>query len=390
MRLVFTDAVADRLVPEINNRWSGFGTADVKDIDITVANEATTFEEIRGARSSGDDRSRFEAFLDSLGTGEGPTVYYLHLEKPHEPLLFLPDGRTYDFCSCYATSAEGQWPNDPAMMSQRMQRYLMQVMDVDRLLGRTLDRMEETGLLDDAMLVVMSDHGASLLPGRFNREVTSDNADDILPIPMFVRVPGQSSPAVDQRTAQLTDLVPTVLDVLDYREDRAQFDGMSLLGPESDAPPPVLITRRGVEAMTVQPSAIRSQMGPWLEELFPVASDLTIFGLNGALVGELAADHMSEESDLVAVVNTTQHLAAVDTLEEAYAPAHIIGELFGREAPVEIAVAINGRIAGVGTTFYKDVWRISVMINPDYLRNGRNELELFEVEDRLLRRVTLR
>ena len=255
VRLLVPDAVADRLVPEINDRWADFGRVETEDIDLTIEGEATTPEEVQEHRTRGDDRALAENFLDGLRTSSEPTVHYLHIEKPHEPLLLLPDGRSFDPCTCFRVDEEGAWPEAPEMATQRLQQYLLQALYVDSFVGEVLDAMEASGLNDDAILVVISDHGASLRPGSKNREIDAENVNDILPVPMFVRRPGQTVGGVGTRTTQLIDLLPTIVEELGLSSDDFELDGVSLLqSPGADIKTHI-ITPQGVVAPPGDPGS---------------------------------------------------------------------------------------------------------------------------------------
>lgn len=140
LRTLLADGLADRLVPEIDGAWAGFGSST--EVDLRVQGEASTGRELRANRVRGDDRDQFAAFLKGLKYSTGTAVHYLHLAKPHEPLMFLPDGRRYDYCACSKVNDDGTWPEQPTMASQRLQRYLLQATYVDTLLGRVRDTME--------------------------------------------------------------------------------------------------------------------------------------------------------------------------------------------------------------------------------------------------------
>ena len=62
-----------------------------------------------------------------------------------------------------------------------------------------------------------------------------------------------------------------------------------------------------------------------------------------------------------------------------YVPANVIGALHGSEEPVDLAVSVNGVIAGTGTTFLGDEWHITLMLDPAYLVSGENQLALYEI-----------
>ena len=68
--------------------------------------------------------------------------------------------------------------------------------------------------------------------GLSSRTITGAKSD-VLPVPMFVKYPGQKGAAVDRRNAELIDVVPTIADVLGI-DLPWRVDGASLL----DADPP--------------------------------------------------------------------------------------------------------------------------------------------------------
>ena len=280
-------------------------------------------------------------------------------------------------CPCYSVDADGAWPGSP-MTSQRLQRYVLQAMYVDSLVGRVLDAMDESRLNDDAILVVMSDHGVSLLPGTKNRVLTDSNANDILPVPMFVGSPGQQQGIHVSDPVQTVDLLPTVLDPMGVDWETLGMDGLSL--PESrEAREPVLIGTEGTAALGVIPEAHLSSLVGWLTELFPDPNNPFSFGPHASLFGRDVQQLVAGQSILEVELVTDTSLPAISGSDEWDLPAHVIGALNGSTGPVDLAVTIDGVVAGLGTTFFKDHWRVSVMIDPTYAESGSTQVEIYEV-----------
>lgn len=371
-RLLLPDGVADLFLPEVDSQWGEFGAA--------ASGEGSA------PRVHREDRTRFLSFIQELGESDRPTFHYFHMEKPHEPLLMIPDGRIYDYCSCYYTEQGGRWPDDDLMLAQRLQRYVMQTMYVDHELGLVLDRLEQTGDLDEALILVMSDHGASMIPGNVNRSVDPDTADEVLSVPLFIKYPHQPAGTVDLRPAHLIDVLPTVMDILGQEARLSDFEGTSLLGDPSTARPlRVLDLETFVEID--QPIPADSELIPMRDRLLPVAENPYLFGPNFDLVGRRVTEFEVGTSSLSARMATARHLTDVDTSSD-YVPAHVIGELVGKESPVQIAIAFNGRIAGVGSTYFAKVWRISIMGDPQYFGDGKNQLTAYEISDERLLEIT--
>ena len=76
---------------------------------------------------------------------------------PHDPWSLLPSGKSYtresDFLDPIFGSVEEQWSSDELPVHQAWQRYLLQLQFADLALGRILDRLQETGQLDEALIV---------------------------------------------------------------------------------------------------------------------------------------------------------------------------------------------------------------------------------------------
>ena len=49
------------------------------------------------------------------------------------------------------------------------------------------------------------------------RLVTESNVEEIAPVPMFVKAPGQTEGEVDESLMRTLDVVPTIADLLDVR-----------------------------------------------------------------------------------------------------------------------------------------------------------------------------
>jgi arylsulfatase A-like enzyme len=97
---------------------------------------------------------------------------------------------------------------------QRLRRdYEMQVQFVDRELGRFLDKLKQLGIYDRALIVVTSDHGVSWKNEAPGRPLSDASAEMIFPVPLFIKLPGQTEGHVSTEDAQLIDLVPTIAEV---------------------------------------------------------------------------------------------------------------------------------------------------------------------------------
>ena len=186
-------------------------------------------------QASGQEQSeRFERFIAELELSRRPTLHYIHVRLPHAPWRYLPSGQRYGPLGRHlhgaARLSKGAWGPEPWPVLQARQRHLLQLGWVDTLLGRLRVRLKSAGLYDDALVVVTADHGISFRPGESRRGLTKRNFHDIIEVPLIVKLPGRPEARVDDRNAELIDILPTIADVLGA-DLPWHADGRSLLAP---------------------------------------------------------------------------------------------------------------------------------------------------------------
>jgi hypothetical protein len=180
---------------------------------------------------------RPETFVREIESGvafERPTFLAVHLTLPHFPFFWAKD-------------REG----DLAEATRQPYLYSNAVAGVDRQLGDLLATLERRGALQNAIVVLLSDHGEGLgLPadnmlfGRAARRAAPDvnvapwgHGNSVLSSTQYrvmfawrayghARLPGHAGHR--DFPASLEDLAPTMVDLLGVHAD-ASFDGMSLV-----------------------------------------------------------------------------------------------------------------------------------------------------------------
>lgn len=215
---------SSQLLPPLGARWAGFGTIETNDIDGEglrehVENEFTTAQPPRVGR-----------FIADMEKNESPTLHYLHLGLPHSPWQFVEDGTRYEEPRLDGLSPEGLWTSRSGVVDFGKQRYLQQLAYVDELWGRIIRKIENVGLFEESLIVLLSDHGVAFSPGGPKRDINADTAAEILRVPFIVKYPGQNKGNVDDSRVQTIDLLPTIADVTEA-DVRWALDGRSLLSP---------------------------------------------------------------------------------------------------------------------------------------------------------------
>lgn len=106
---------------------------------------------------------------------------------------------------------------------------------MDMQIGRLLNHLSDAGLLDDAAVVVVGDHGEGL--GQHDWVGHGRLHDEITRVPLRLKLPGmtpEDGRSTDRLTA-LVDVLPTLVEELALpipQAVRDQFEGMNALRDE--------------------------------------------------------------------------------------------------------------------------------------------------------------
>ena len=187
---------------------------------------------------------RFEKFMDALPQLDTrkPFFFFFHHMLPHAPYLLAPDGSLDDDpLNAFTPELRG---NSVKILEVR-KRYQRQIRFTDQQLGRFLARLKELGLYDNALLIVTADHGVSYDPETPGRAlVPARNAEMILLVPLFIKLPHQTGGENSERDVQLVDLVPTLAEQLGLAVPWP-LAGRSVFAPDPPARPKVAYDQLG-------------------------------------------------------------------------------------------------------------------------------------------------
>ena len=182
-------------------------------------------------------------FLERSGEGQ-PFFLVLDSFDPHEP--WDPPQR---YANLYSDGYEGRDPIVPnyggsewieeAELERMRALYAGEVTMVDRWLGRFLDKMGETGRMDDTVLVVLSDHGVALGEHGYTGKPFNALWPELTDIPFMIRHPeGVGAGRTSDFFASTHDVAPAILGLLGILPQQ-QMDGeyLSILMEGGDLPP---------------------------------------------------------------------------------------------------------------------------------------------------------
>jgi len=130
-------------------------------------------------------------------------------------------------------------------------RYYANVTWIDDMMGRTLSALKEKGLLENTLIVYTSDHG-EMLGERYYKFNKYNLYDASVRIPMLLA--GTALPknlqrnSVDNLSAENTDLLPTLLDFADIKQDQPLLGESLLSNKRNEATFAALHEREGEAA----------------------------------------------------------------------------------------------------------------------------------------------
>lgn len=342
------------------------------------------------------DRERIAAeFLEAVRGADGRSFLALHTILPHLPWEYLPSGRRYggpgSNLAIHGLDV-GRWREEPWAVAHQFQRHLLQLRATDRLVGEVIGALRERGIWDEALVIVTADHGLSFHPGKVRRTLVQESAQDILPVPLFVKLPGQREARIEDVPAETIDIVPTVAEVLGV-DLPWSIDGRSLLDPglPRRTSKVAFETRNAFLSRFEWPVAEARDLHPAVArtaDLFGDGSDPDAIYRVGPfpdLVGRSVEQlGLGVDDRAPVVVAAPKRYAAVDP-DKGFVPARVWGTARDPNAETGpgspwLGVAINGRIEAL-TQLVRDGERVLffAMIPEASFRPGANRVEVYDL-----------
>jgi hypothetical protein len=359
-------------LPSVTTDWGNFETDA----------EANT----RNHGSVTDSRVRtYERFVRSIAPEAGPTLNMVHIEMPHAVWQYLPSGHVYG-ASATALTVPGKtgdaWPPSVPATDEAWQRHLLQTGYTDSLLGQALARMKQQDVYDKSLLIVTADHGISFRAGSARRVLSKTSGKDLVFVPLFVKLPGQTTGKIIDKHVQTIDILPTIANVLGINIPW-HVDGHSVLSDYvSDAF--TFNFQRFSDATMLHG---RSRTLNEMQGLFG-----TRHGWDGVYAAGPAPQLFGRPVSSLAIDDDAPGTADIDDgtkqlLHDLPRDSDLIPDPIGGyiDGDVDdgamVAVAVNGRIGGVSRTF--DVGhglQYSVMVPEQLMHAGANDVRVYVVD----------
>lgn len=384
-----------RRLPPVTESWRGFGEAPESPAEPAEAKseEPVRWDDFEADWSTRDQKFRdFVAGIENTGT---PELHFFHSMLPHAPWRYLPDGRRYALTEppgvrgVVGRNTRGLdvnlWTDDPWLTLQAQQRHLLQVGFVDTLVGELVDRLRATGLYENCLLVITADHGAGFQPGDSRRLITPSNLPEILWVPLFVKVPGQSEGGRIDDNVQTIDILPTIAEALAVRGSW-RWDGGSALSARQRGPAKTAFSDHGTK--------FEFERGPDFDRLLRLRLERLGWGdwdrvyAIGEPVG-LRGEFLNEATVAPGPGKLRIELDGEPFFEQvnpqsSFVPALVRGRVHGLDRldkRLTLAVALNGRVEALTQTSPELAdGEFIALLNPTRFRPGRNQVEVFMVD----------
>ncbi|MEM7356881.1 MAG: sulfatase-like hydrolase/transferase, partial [Acidobacteriota bacterium] len=322
-----------------------------------------------------------------LRQGHDQSLIFLHFGVPHAPYLLNGDGTQYSLAGSYGMPGwipkEHRWsPEAPFYTTQAFQRYLLQTMYVDQLLGRLMDSLEDSGLFQASTLVVTADHGVAFTPGEKRRALQFDPAvvGANNAVPLLWKSAGQTTAHRETRNIELIDVLPTLLDELGSGADVSGMDGR----PVSQPPREVKRFAGQDYAKDVWPEVLETSRARHRAIRIAESREGSYFvrpAKYADLIGQ-PIDSATPSEQTVELVNplVLDELKRVD-MASSFRPNLIEGTLAADSTVEVVGIAINGLLADVVEVFVDDTGlrRFLSVFDPATLEPGDNPIDFVAV-----------
>jgi hypothetical protein len=369
----------------VSENWGNFGGASEESPDLG----STGVERNTRANLNGGREARFEEWIQNIKPGRRPSLNFKHTLLPHVPWQYLPDARRYRRQANDAipglSSQSFEWQSQ---LNVLIQRHFLQTGFADHELQDLWKHLKSEGLWDKSLIVVAADHGVAFPKARERRRLTRENAAEIAPVPLLIKAPGQKTGKIDDAWVSTIDILPTIFDVLNLNP-RVKMDGKSAFSDEVQNTQALKILLRGsFEELDIPEADFVRERQAIIDRnhaLFGTGADgpdrVYRIGPHQELLGKSPEEAGLRPLDVDFAYGADYKNVDPDS---PFIPAHVAGQVQGGgDGGRDVAVAVNGKVVGVGETFTLAVGDagelVSVVVPPESFKRGANDVRVYLV-----------
>src|SRR6266496_873997 len=158
-------------------------------------------------------------WLDSVENPFFAWIHYMDLHWPYylEETLIHPRAIAQAWQDLAIMNGRSNFNGDGTITAAQrkhfVELYEQSLQYLDTQIGRLMDHLEKLGYDSNTIVILLADHGDEFLDhGRWGHW-ESNLYDEILKVPLIIRMPDSSNARVIQHQVRLLDLMPTILDL---------------------------------------------------------------------------------------------------------------------------------------------------------------------------------
>lgn len=161
-----------------------------------------------------------DSVIDWMSLNNGPFFAWAHFMDVHWPYhiedrLTKPDEIAQAWEDLVHLH-EVNW-NDASISPEQKAHYIdlyeEAIRYTDAEIGRLLNWLDNSPLAEDTIILIVSDHGEEFMERGYWGHVEINLFDEILRVPMLMRLPAQQEGMVIDRQVRTLDIMPTILDI---------------------------------------------------------------------------------------------------------------------------------------------------------------------------------
>ncbi|HEX4760094.1 MAG TPA: sulfatase-like hydrolase/transferase [Thermoleophilaceae bacterium] len=377
-------------LPSVSQNWGNFGGGSGGGGSSGGGGGGSKSSVNVHANLNSNRNHRFEEWIQDIKPGGRPALNFKHSLIPHVPWQYLPDGKQYRRTASDPVPGLSEFEyDDQQQVYSLWQRHLLQVGFADRLLGELIAHLKKEGLYDKSLIVVAADHGVAFdLGARDRRTLNSKNYGEIAPIPLFMKAPGQKKGRINNSYVESIDILPTMFDILNLKPP-VHMDGKSAYSETVKKRRQLRILQRGTF------KTLHFPVGPFERRKDQIlAKKLELFGTGSMFAPRFY--HWGPHADLIGKPASSAGLTPLKVdfthanefkdvdLSSSTVPVHVVGRVRNAGVHRDVAIAINGKIVAVSSTFKlvsgdtKDVL-VASMVPESAFHNGANNVQVLAV-----------
>lgn len=384
-------------LPTVSETWGDFGgdgeAGHEGHVEVVEEDGPTTPAEGKKATLAAlraDRGGDFDAWIESIRPRRRPSLNFKHALLPHVPWKYLPSGQVYADSADPIPGLSRQSYPDETQVRQLQLRHLLQLGYADGKIERLIEHLEQVGMYDRSLVVVVADHGVAFRQVFDRRRGKRHTLEEVAAVPLFVKLPNQERGRVDDSLVETTDILPTIADVLGLRLPERP-SGVSALSDAVERRTHVKTMARDFSGwMRMGREEFERRKRDRLERklaIFGTGADgperIFRVGPNQELLDRpVASIGVAGRSDARVELTDPGAYDAVDP-DGPFVPIWVTGRVSGADARRDVAVAVNGVVRAVSNTFQLATGRggtlIAALIPPSSLRQGENDIDVYEV-----------